>query len=305
MLTSGEPGLYICDKYVDWSWDTHWEFINYISEGDYFKVKQRYLTVNPSTKKVDGFRERTSEVTPYADENLDYGFEGMYFNGHFTTPAFKYINTGNVQQYAYGWKAIPQDGAGLSVDKTTGNLQMQCPIERTEDTVITPFGFDSTNDVLSDYGGEKSFGIANNQTKDENFYNAMTSTFPATVQINVVFDDTDGNNQNVTWTADVVYALNDISETIRFSNLTSSTNELHVYYRTNPQDANNGLVVANWSGEPWTLYSITFQIPVGQGTYTYQTQLPIEAIECDKTVAGTYTLQCTVDAQGNKTYAWV
>lgn len=31
----------------------------------------------------------------------------------------------------------------------------------------------------------------------------------------------------------------------------------------------------------------------------------IKAIECDKTTAGTYTLQCVVDSSGNKTYSWV
>ena len=28
------------------------------------------------------------------------------------------------------------------------------------------------------------------------------------------------------------------------------------------------------------------------------------AIQCDKTVAGTYVLKATVDAQGNVTYSW-
>jgi len=31
----------------------------------------------------------------------------------------------------------------------------------------------------------------------------------------------------------------------------------------------------------------------------------MQAIECDKTTAGTYTLQCVVDSSGNKTYSWV
>ena len=28
-------------------------------------------------------------------------------------------------------------------------------------------------------------------------------------------------------------------------------------------------------------------------------------LACPQTTAGTYTLRCTVDAQGNKTYSWV
>ena len=30
----------------------------------------------------------------------------------------------------------------------------------------------------------------------------------------------------------------------------------------------------------------------------------LSEIECDKTTAGTYTLSCTVDSSGNKTYSW-
>jgi len=291
------PGLYICTR--EENDGTAWRFYNKAWTGNNnFSFINGYLNVGKYTKEVSGLYSENiyifSHNQDYPSEfrNFIYGAQDVY-----QVPTFFPKNSGGGTSYYYGWLPLPQAGDGLVMNDTTGNMSMSCPIEREENFTPHTTTFDPSSDTMTDQGNDKIFYYNDNQTKVDNIISDINS-YGTNAEITINYQYY-GNTYTVHENGTLEFNLNDYYS-ISFN---TEAGEFRVYVNL-PSENQYGVSV--WVPDSnIVIDSLEIDILESLGTYTYTTQLPIEAIECDKTTAGTYTLKCTVDAQGNKTYAWV
>ena len=298
-VTSGYEGIWICFGvnygpygleyrfYVDWS---RWY-------GDNFEIHDQYLRINYSSGIVEGAIVNPISVISRNQSYPQYFPYDWNHNDWYMAPVFYHHNYSDYP----GWVPVPQAGDGLVFNDSTGRMDMSVPVVREEDTALTLVeSFDSTQDTMvKEFDYEFTYRVEDNPVKCGTLETYLDNHRDYLYQITVSYEYY--GDQTETFVSPMQYQSG--SEPFRFlENLPNGIREIK--YRLGQSqsgDYNNGVMVIC---EGTDVYSISFTALVPLGTYTYTTQLPIEAIECDKTVAGTYTLQCTVDGQGNKTYSW-
>jgi len=301
-LTSSWPGLFICTEEIA----STWYFQNTVASTGTLDFSYLCIEVDKTTGQTNGVIPRNQvNVWEKSTQWLELGFDNYPDGdnlGIFTAPSCAAIGQPNNYGRYSGWKIIPQAGDGLVLDKTTGNMSMSVPVEREEDVVDTPYTFDSTNNHIEQQSTTMPyFDYDNNTTAIDTLYNALHDGQTVTIDFDWQSDVQITGSITSRVSKDGDRFTFDINE---YNNQYGSGIWLYEMYLNNTNTYSPIGLVSSFN-QTVTINSVTIKIPVGQGTYTYTHQLPIEAIECDKTTAGTYTLQCTVDAQGNKTYAWV
>ena len=321
-LMNQDPGkVYIVFKYSEDSSNTVNCFL-----GDIVDFGDRYHYIYLSVEMESGdslnfhhaFQVRVENTTGNIDygtsksynvigdsQNKDKGFDDKSITNVFTAPSFTRKNNSNY----YGWKIIPQAGDGLELDSTTGELNMQVPVSLEEVYAPTDIDFNTSDDTYYFNSGncEGYFSTSDNSQKCSELYNGLWSAQPSTVTIDMVYMY-ENNYYSETFTCTNMSYDYGSWETISFGSWNESyfpTGVRRIWFRADYVGASDDGLMISFDSDIVGLDSITINdIPIGTGTYDYADKLPIEAIECNESTAGSYVIECDVDSQGNTSYSW-